>query len=212
MLLVGLTGGFGSGKTTVASMMQALGAKVVDADVLAREVLSPGSEAFNQVVEAFGTQVVSPSGRLDRNKLAKIVFADPAAISKLNSIVHPRVIEREEEIIDQIATSEPDAIIVLDVPLLIEAERHHRVDVLVVVDAPMQVRLTRLAERYKGLDKAALQARMQHQMPLEHKVKLADFVIDNSKSLKSTREQTERLFAKLVQLAAERKRSRPTNG
>nr|HDM59406.1 dephospho-CoA kinase [Bacillota bacterium] len=140
MLLVGLTGGFGSGKSTVAEILADLGLHVISADKLAREVCEPGKAAFREIVETFGNEVVAEDGTLNRKRLGDIVFADSALLQKLNSIVHPRVIAREQELLKEIEESDPDAIVVLDVPLLIEAERHHLVDFLVVVDAKTEQR------------------------------------------------------------------------
>jgi len=198
MLLVGLTGGFGSGKSTVAKILADLGLRVVSADSLAREVCEPGKPAFDDTVEAFGRQVVSEDGTLNRRRLGDIVFADSALLNELNSIVHPRVIAREQELLKQIEESDPDAIVVLDVPLLIEAERHHLVDFLVVVDAQTEQRFERLEKQYGDLDHAAVQSRMKHQTPLEEKVKIADFVVDNSGTPELTRMQTEKLFGFLI--------------
>jgi len=204
MLLVGLTGGFGSGKSTVASILGELGAEVVDADVLAREVCSPGSDAMRQIADAFGEEVIDAQGHLDRRRLGEIVFANGSKVKQLNSIVHPHVIAREEQMVAQIADSTPDAIVVLDVPLLIEAERHHCVDFLVVVDARLEQRFARLKKKFGDLDRVAMDARIKHQLPLEEKVKLADWIVDNSGTLEETRLQTEDLYARLLQLAQQK--------
>jgi len=198
MFLVGLTGGFGSGKSTVARILSELGLKVVSADNLAREVCQPGMPAYNEIVEAFGKEVIAEDGSLNRKRLGDKVFAEPALLGQLNNIVHPRVIAREEEVLKQAEESDPDAVVVLDVPLLIEVERHHLVDFIVVVSALTEQRFERLEKKFGGLDRAALEARMKHQIPLEEKVKLADFVVDNSGEPESTREQTEKLFAILT--------------
>jgi len=198
MLLVGLTGGFGSGKSTVAEILADLGLHVISADKLAREVCEPGKAAFREIVETFGNEVVAEDGTLNRKRLGDIVFADSALLQKLNSIVHPRVIAREQELLKEIEESDPDAIVVLDVPLLIEAERHHLVDFLVVVDAKTEQRFERLKRKFGDLDRAAVEARMNHQLPLDEKVKMADFVVDNSGTLEMTRMQTEKLFGLLI--------------
>ncbi len=198
MFLVGLTGGFGSGKSTVAKTLAQLGLEVISADKLAREICEPGMPAYDEIVETFGKELVTENGSLNRKQLGDIAFADPAYLSQLNGIVHPRVIAREEELLKQIEESDPDAIVVLDVPLLIEVERHHLVDFLVVVNAPTEQRFERLKKEFGDLDRAAVEARMKRQIPLEEKVKLADFVVDNSGKPESTREQTEKLFAILT--------------
>ena len=198
MFLVGLTGGFGSGKSTVASLLAQLGLDVISADELAREVCEPGKPAYNEILEAFGKDVTTEDGSLNRNRLGDVVFADPALLGQLNRIVHPRVIDREQELLKQIEESDPDAVVILDVPLLIEVERHHLVDFVVVVNAPTEQRFERLEKQFGGLDRAALEARMKHQIPLEEKVKLADFVVDNSGAPEATREQTEMLLGILI--------------
>ncbi|MCL6500050.1 MAG: dephospho-CoA kinase, partial [Firmicutes bacterium] len=118
MKLVALTGGIASGKTTVARMLRELGAEVVDADALAREVVSAGSPALQEIVASFGPEFLLPDGQLDRRKLAERVFSDPAARARLNAIVHPRVRERMRQEVDRIRSLRPDAVVVLDVPLL----------------------------------------------------------------------------------------------
>ncbi|MDR7541890.1 MAG: dephospho-CoA kinase, partial [Armatimonadota bacterium] len=118
MKLVALTGGIASGKTTVARMLRELGAEVVDADALAREVVSAGSAALQEIVASFGPELLLPDGQLDRRKLAERVFSDPAARARLNAIVHPRVRERMRQEVDRIRSRRPDAVVVLDVPLL----------------------------------------------------------------------------------------------
>ncbi|MCD6328391.1 dephospho-CoA kinase [bacterium] len=203
MFMVGLTGGFGSGKSTVAQTLQDLGATVIGADTLAREVCAPGTDGLAEIISTFGRDVLFDDGSLDRKRLGDVVFSDPASLSKLNSIVHPRIIAREGELIQEMERAQKDTLVVLDVPLLIEVERHHQVDYLVVVDAPMMQRFERLKAKFGDLDRVALEARMKNQLPLEEKVKLADFVVDNSGSLEDTRLQVERLFEQLKQMAAD---------
>lgn len=210
MLLVGLTGGFGSGKSTVASMLEQNGLRIISADKLAREVCEPGTEAFNEIVETFGPEVVAEDGALDRKRLGDVVFANSVLLLQLNHIVHPRVIAREGELVEEYEKSDPDGILVLDVPLLIEAERHRLVDFIVVVNSPADLRFERLKRRFGNLDRAAVEARMKHQLPLEAKVKLADFVVDNGGDLESTRRQVEELVARLRKLSADKHRASTT--
>ncbi|MBN1593353.1 MAG: dephospho-CoA kinase, partial [Candidatus Coatesbacteria bacterium] len=186
MFLVGLTGGFGSGKSTVASYLGELGLAVVSADDLAREVCEKGEPAYLDILTTFGDSVVADDGNIDRRRLGDIVFSDPASLARLNRIVHPRIIEREQSILAELEAGNPDAIVILDVPLLIEAERHHFVDFVVVVNAPTEQRLERLKKRFGDLDRAALEARMNQQIPLEEKIKLADYVIENGGTFEGT--------------------------
>ncbi len=141
MLRVGLTGGIGAGKSAVAALLAARGAVVIDADQLAREVVEPETDGFGRVVAAFGPKVVGPDGRLDRPRLAEIVFNDPARLATLNAIVHPRVAARTAEL----AASAPEnSVLVVDVPLLVENHLEGAYDVVLVVDAPDDVRIARL--------------------------------------------------------------------
>lgn len=211
MLLVGLTGGFGSGKSTVASMLEQDGLTVISADSLAREVCEPGTEAFKEIVQTFGQELVAEDGSLDRKRLGEVVFASSVLLLQLNHIVHPRVIARESELVEEFEKSNPHGILVLDVPLLIEAERHHLVDFVVVVNAPAELRFERLKRRFGNLDRAAVEARMKHQLPLEEKVKLADFVIDNGGDLASTREQVTELVGQLKRLSSEKQQTSITH-
>ncbi len=144
MLRVGLTGGIGSGKSAVADLLAARGAVVIDADALAREVVEPGTPGLAEVVAAFGSEVLDAAGRLDRATLAQLVFSDPARLATLNAIVHPLVAGRSA---DLAAAAPEDAVLVMDVPLLVENHLEGAYDVVVVVDAPDDVRLARSGRR-----------------------------------------------------------------
>jgi dephospho-CoA kinase len=192
MRFVGLTGGIGSGKSTVAEMLRARGAVVIDSDVLAREVVEPGTPGFDAVRTAFGSDVVS-EGRLDRTTLAAIVFADPDRRAVLEAIVHPEVARRAAEIVA--AHAGTDAVVVLDSPLLIETGRHRDVELVIVVSAEPETQIGRLVAR--GMDEADARARLAAQMPLAEKAEVADVVLDNEGSLEDLEGQVDRLWADL---------------
>ena len=197
MLLVGLTGGIGSGKSTVARMLAARGAVVLDADVLAREVVEPGTAGFDAVLERFGDTVRSPDGSLDRARLAAIVFADDDARRDLEAIVHPQVRVRIGEA--AAAHADTDAVVVVDSPLLIETGAHESFPVVVVVTAPDDARIARLTAR--GMGEADARARMAAQMPLEEKASYADVLLDNGGSEAELESQIDRLWADLHERA-----------
>jgi dephospho-CoA kinase len=197
VLLVGLTGGIGSGKSTVARMLAARGAVVLDADVLARQVVEPGTAGFDAVLERFGDAVRSPDDTLDRAALAAIVFADDEARRDLEAIVHPPVRVRIGEA--AAAHADTDAVVVVDSPLLIETGAHESFPVVVVVTAPDDARIPRLTAR--GMREADAQARMAAQMPLEEKASYADVLLDNGGSEAELESQVDRLWADLHERA-----------
>ena len=191
MRVLGLTGGIGSGKSVVASMLSGLGATVIDADQLARDIVEPGQPALQEIAAAFGQEILQPDGRLNRGKLADIIFADPAARARLDSITHPRIQRLMEDAIA--ARRDRPGVLVLDIPLLFENERRAVVErtIVVWVDAATQRR--RLVER-DGLTQAQARQRIAAQMPLDEKRARADHVIDNSGSLEDTRRQVEAIY------------------
>jgi dephospho-CoA kinase len=192
MRSVGLTGGIGSGKSTVSEMLRARGAVVIDSDALAREAVEPGTPGFDAVRAAFGPGVVT-EGRLDRAALAAIVFADPDRRAALEAIVHPEVARRAAEIVAGYAGT--DAVVVLDSPLLIETGRHRDVELVIVVSAEPETQIGRLVAR--GMDEADARARLAAQMPLAEKAKLADVVLDNEGTLEELEGQVDRLWSDL---------------
>lgn len=175
MRRIGLTGGIGSGKSTVAGILADLGAHVIDADAIAREVVAPGSEGLNALVDAFGPGILTADHGLDRAALAEIVFSNPDARQVLNGITHPRIAARTAELIAQLPD---DAILVHDVPLLAELQMQDAYDIVIVVDAPDEIRVRRLIER--GLAEQDARARIAAQAPREVRLAVADVVFDNS--------------------------------
>ncbi len=203
MLRVGLTGGIGCGKSTVAAMMREFGCRVLDADLLARELIEPNQPAFQEIVSAFGPEVVAADGRIDRPRLAHIVFADPSKLARLNQIVHPRVVARQEEWLRGTAQTDPHAVAVIEAALLVEAGAHAKLDRLVVVwcDSGQQIaRLTDPLGRAMNADDAT--GRIAAQMPLDQKRRMATDEIDNSGTGDATRAQVEQLVSRFRQLAA----------
>lgn len=195
-LLVGLTGGIASGKTTVCRQLAELGCHVIDADVLAREVVAPGEPALEAVVEAFGREVLRPDGSLDRGRLGTIVFAEPGQRKRLEAIIHPGVQARRQAALAELAAGGFDGLVVQDVALLIEVGAAAQVDRLVVVYADPAIQLERLVRR-DGLDPAEAERRIASQMPLAEKVRLAHYVIDNSDSPEETAAQVRAVHAAL---------------
>jgi dephospho-CoA kinase len=199
VLLVGLTGGIGSGKSTVARMLQARGAVVFDADVLARQAVEPGTPAYRAIVERFGAHILAPGGDIDREALASIVFADPAARRDLEAIVHPEVRRMFAEASE--AYADTDAVVVLSAPLLVETGMHTAFDVLIVVSATERTQIERLM-RDRGMSEEKIRARIAAQAPLEEKAAVADILIDNEGTLEELEAQVERAWQELRARAA----------
>ena len=191
MLVVGLTGGIGSGKSTVSALLAAKGAVVVDADAVTREVQQPGTSVFQAMVERFGPGIVAEDGELDRAAVADIVFADPEALADLTGIVHPAVGAGIAEKMASLA--ETDAIVVLDVPLMVESKRGYPVAGLVVVDADPEVAVRRLVES-RGMREDDVRARMARQASREERLARADRVVDNSGSLRDLARQVDAVW------------------
>jgi dephospho-CoA kinase len=191
VLLVGLTGGIGSGKSTVARMLEERGAVVFDADLLAREAVEPGTPGHTAVIERFGADVLAPGGELDREALASIVFADPSARRDLEQIVHPEVRRLFAE--GSEAYHDTDRIVVFSAPLLVESGMHTAFEILVVVSATAATQIERLL-RQRGMSEAAIRARIDAQAPLEDKAAVADFLVDNGGTLAELESQVERLW------------------
>jgi dephospho-CoA kinase len=193
VLRIGLTGGIGSGKSTVSALLAARGARVVDADRIAREVLEPGTPGLASVVDAFGPGVLSPDGSLDRPALAAVVFTDPEARRRLDAIVHPLVRHRTAELV---AAAPDDAVVVNDVPLLVETGQADSYDLVLVVEADAEIRVARLVQRGLGEDDA--RARMATQATDAQRRAVADVVLDNSGTPEQLAEQVERFWTERV--------------
>lgn len=195
--LAGLTGGIASGKSTAAAMLAEAGARVVDADHIAREVVQKGTAGWQAIVAHFGKRILRPDGQIDREALGAIVFHDPDAKAILNRIVHPAVGEQMEAEIQRLAAFHPKDLLVLDVPLLIESGWHAFLPVVILVYVPESVQKTRLMQR-DGLSRADAEARIRAQMPIEAKRALADYIIDNSGSREATRRQVMDVYRRIM--------------
>ena len=202
MLLVGLTGGIGSGKSTVAAMLADRGAEVIDADAIARELLAPGGAALADVVAEFGTDILDGAGRLDRRRLAGIVFSDPERRRRLEGLTHPHVAQRIADELERLGADPGSAsrIAVVDHPLIVETGQADRYDVLVVVLAPEALRVERVvAER--GLDAAEVEARIRAQADDDRRLAVASHVLRNDGDLGALASQVAHLHGELVALA-----------
>jgi dephospho-CoA kinase len=191
---VGLTGGIASGKSTVSAILAELGAVVIDSDVLAREVVARGTPGQAQVVEAFGSEVLTPEGDLDRPRVGAIVFGDEAKRRVLEGIIHPLVRERSAELE---AAAGPDTLVVHDIPLLAEAGMADRFDAVIVVDAPAELQVERMM-RDRGWTREEAEARIAAQAAREARLEIATYVIENTGSTGDLRARVEEVFAKLT--------------
>jgi dephospho-CoA kinase len=201
VLRVGLTGGIGSGKSEVSKRLAAYGAALIDADVAARAVVEPGTPGLGEITAVFGPQVLLPDGRLNRERLGQIVFADDSALAKLNAIVHPLVHERTQQLEQQAtATLGLGGIIVHDVPLLAENGLQNGFDTVIVVDAPDDQRLQRLIET-RGMTAEHARERMAAQAGRDQRLAIADIVVDNSGTLADLDQQVAEVWSVLHDLA-----------
>jgi len=200
VLIVGLTGGIGSGKSAVSRLLAAHGAVILDADLVAREVVAAGSEGLAAVVGKFGPQLVLPDGSLDRPALGAMVFADPERLAALNAIVHPLVGRRTADLTTQARDSGTN-VLVHDVPLLVENGLAPFYDVVVVVDLPPQLQLDRLVGQ-RGMEEADARSRMARQTTREQRLAVADEVIDNTGSLDQLAELVDALWVRLLEQAS----------
>jgi dephospho-CoA kinase len=198
MFLIALTGGIASGKSLVATRLAELGAVLVDADVLAREVVEPGTAGLVAIAAEFGTAVIAGDGSLNRPALGAIIFADAAKREKLNAITHPAVWKRAKELFDDANSADPHAVVVYDVPLLVEAsgKRPLTFDLIVVVDAVRETRVERMIE-LRGMTRGDAESRIRSQASDADRLAVADVVIDNNGSLAETLEQVDALWSRV---------------
>jgi dephospho-CoA kinase len=202
MLNVGLTGGIGAGKSEVTKRFAALGATIIDADALAREVVAIGTPGLDAVITEFGADMLGADGGLDREKLAAVVFSDEAARLRLNGIVHPLIATRVAELMADAQARNPHGVMLNDVPLIAEAGVAERYDVVVVVDAPVEVQLDRLT-RLRGMTEDAAQARIAAQATRDQRLAIADHVIVNDGDLDALDAQVNEVWAELSGRASE---------
>jgi len=203
MLRVGLTGGIACGKSTVAAMMRDLGCHVLNADQMAHRLIEPGRPAYDEVLREFGRDILDAQGRVDRAKLAEIVFADPARLARLNAIIHPPVLAELDRELDRLALAGPQGVAVVEAALLVESGYHRRLDRLIVVWCTPQQQLARLTDPASGRGMTPEQARRRiaAQFSLAEKRWLATDEIDCSGALDQTRRQVTDLVEKLKRLA-----------
>ncbi|MGN7798726.1 dephospho-CoA kinase [Leifsonia sp. 22587] len=196
MQLIGLTGGIASGKSTIASRLASHGAVVVDADRIAREVVEPGTPALAEIARRFGDAVIAADGSLDRPALGAIVFGDPAALQDLNAITHPAVLQASTARFRAAAEADPDAIVVYDVPLLVESANEYPFDRVVVAHADAATRIHRLVT-LRGMDAGEAERRIRSQASDDQRLAVADVVIDTGGTLEYTLEQVDALWEEL---------------
>jgi dephospho-CoA kinase len=197
VIIAGLTGGIASGKSTVSAILAEAGARIIDADKIAREVVEPGTPAYHDIVAFFGRTILLADGTIDRKGLGDIIFNNPEKKNHLDAIVHPRVYQRTEETIASISAETPDAVVILDIPLLLETGMRRNLAEVIVVYATEDLQLQRLMARDQ-IDADAALARIRSQMPIEEKRRLATIVIDNSGSMAHTRTQSLDVFEHLA--------------
>lgn len=203
MLKVGLTGGIGCGKTTVAEMFEKLGCHVFYADRIAHQLSEPGQPAFEEIVQSFGREILDAQGRIERARLGRMVFVDPARLAQLNHILHPRVAEFIDSERQRLTAGEPDAIVIVEAALLIESGYYRRLDKLVVVRCRPEQQEERVCKRL-GLSAEAARQRIAAQMSDEERRRYADYEIDSSGTVEQTREHVQELFRRFQALVGAR--------
>ncbi len=201
MLRVGLTGGLASGKSFVGRALADLGCYLIEADKLGHEVMMPGGEAYDGIVREFGTGILDEEGRISRRRLSGMVWENPERLEKLSSLVHPPVVEREERRMAEIARADPNAIVVVEAAILVETGRYKSFDRLIVVTCVAEQQMERALER-GTYNRQEVLARLSRQLPLEDKMRVADYVIDTSGDKEATIEQVRKVYASLRSLTA----------
>jgi dephospho-CoA kinase len=205
MLIVGLTGGVASGKTAVSQVLKEEGAYIIDADQIARELVQPHKPAWNELIRAFGKEILQEDGFIHRKKLADKVFADPKKRKLLNQILHPRIKEEMDRRTKEIGQKDSEAIVVIDAPLIVELGDHREMDKLIVVASTQTQQIERLKER-DGIGPEEALRILSSQMPVEEKVNLADFVIRNEGSLEGTKKRAKEVFKELRKVVLQTKK------
>ncbi|MEJ2221605.1 MAG: dephospho-CoA kinase [Desulfobacterales bacterium] len=196
MQVVGLTGGIATGKSMVSAILENAGAVIIDADRIAREVAKKGSPAYRKIIANFGESILLPDGEINRGALGDIIFNNPQKRQLLNSIVHPHVRKEQNRQLKGIEKNDPGAIVILDIPLLIETQTYRDLSEVIVVYAPEHIQMKRLMQR-EDISKSDALARIRSQIPIEEKKDKATIVIDNSGTRENTRKQTLKLFQRL---------------
>ena len=202
-LLVGLTGGMGTGKTLAASFFKELGAFVLDADLICRKLVEPEQPAWREISDIFGKEVFTASGKLDRKRLANIIFKNPQKKEILESILHPKIFEIEELKYEAIRKEHPNAVVIVDAALLIESGNYKKMDKVIVVNSDEKNRIDRIIARTQ-MSQDEVITRINNQMPSEEKIRYADFILENSLDKDSLRSNVIDIYVKLSLLATEK--------
>jgi len=206
MLIVGLTGGVASGKTAVSQILKEEGAYIINADQIARELVLPHKPAWSELIRAFGQEILQEDGSIQRKKLADKVFADPKQRKFLNQILHPRIKEEMDRRAKEIGEKDPEAIVVIDAPLIIELGDHREMDKLIVVTSTQPQQIERLKDRDGTNPEEALRI-VSSQMPLKEKLKFADYVIRNEGSMEEMKKRAKEIFQELKKVALQKKKT-----
>jgi dephospho-CoA kinase len=200
MIIAGVTGTIGTGKSTVARMFADLGAFVIDADQLAHDVVEPGKVAWQGIVDYFGRDILNADQTLNRQKLAAIVFSNPEKLKKLDSIMHPEILKEDQRLVEERKAVDPNGLIIKDIPLLLEVGpevAHLLVEKIIVVYASEETQIKRLINR--GLSEEDVRSRIKSQVPVREKMKFADFTVNNDSTMEVTRQQVKVIYDKLMQ-------------
>jgi dephospho-CoA kinase len=198
MQKVGLTGGIATGKNVITDFFEALGAKIIDADKIAREVIQKGTPAYQKIIKAFGNNILKSDGEIDRPRLASLVFKDPDKLDILNRITHPEIIMIENTLSDDYIKTNPKSIIIINAALIIEAKTYERFDKIILVFASIKTQIDRIMKRNNMTQKEASK-RIKSQMSFEEKKKFADYIIDNDGDVEATKSQCNRIYSELVE-------------
>lgn len=204
MIIAGITGTIGTGKSTVAKMFAELGAFIIDSDAIARQVVEPGKPAWQGIVNFFGREILDKDGKINRQKLAAIVFNNPEKLQKLNCIVHPEVLKEDQRQVENRKAIAPKGVVIKDIPLLLEIGpevARTLVQKIIVVSARPDVQIKRLVLR--GMSAEDARSRIAAQIPVKEKMKYADFIIDNNGSLDKTRQQVKQIYDQLTNMHTE---------
>ena len=202
-LLVGITGGMGSGKTLAAAIFLEFGAYILDADIICRKLVEPGQPALKEISKSFGKNIINKFGNLDRTKLAQVIFSDSKKKKELENILHPRVFEFEKLEYENICQKDPKALVIIDAALLIESGNYIRMDKVIVINTDRNTRIERVIAR-SSWERDEVVARIDNQMTIKEKMKYADFVLDNFSDKISLRKKVKDLYEKLSFMAAEK--------
>ena len=204
MLIVGLTGGVASGKTAISQILKEEGAYLIDADQIARELVQPHTATWNELIKVFGKEILQEDGSIHRKRLAAKVFSDPEQRNLLNQILHPRIKAEMNRRVKEIGQKDPNAMVVIDAALLIELGDHREMDKVIIVTSTEKQQIERLKKR-DGVDQEEAQRILFSQMPLEEKLKVANFVIQNEGSFEETRRRVKEIFQELKRIAIQRR-------